>query len=68
MALKDGQSAITIYISTELMLRLKAQAAADGRSLSNFVARRLETESHVKINPSPKELDYSPEFDQTPRY
>jgi hypothetical protein len=41
MALANGQAAISVYVSTELLETLKAMAAAEDRSLSNFVAREL---------------------------
>ena len=41
MALKAGQSAMTVYLATDLLIRLKQLANKEGRSLSSYVARQL---------------------------
>ena len=63
MALKAGQSAMTVYLATDLLIRLKQLANKEGRSLSSYVARQLSGEEPKDISKNIVSRD--PEFDQS---
>lgn len=49
---------VSLYLSAPLLDRLKSSSEAEGRSLSNFVARQLEAlmrDGHVELDPSVRE-------------
>jgi cytidylate kinase len=65
MALKAGQSAMTVYLATDLLIRLKQLANKEGRSLSSYVARQLSREESKDISKNIVSRVVRDDFDQS---